>query len=120
MNRRSAMKNMTSLAAAAFVTESVGNRLEAANTQLDTFTKGKINHSACRWCYNGVSLDDLCKRGKEVGLQALDLLNLDEVPTAQKYGLTCSMVNFNLKGYGISRIWWNILKPLFQKPLNWV
>lgn len=94
---------MSSLAAAAFVTESVGNRLHAANNQLDTFTKGKINHSACRWCYNGISLDDLCKRGKEVGLQALDLLTLEEVPTAQKYGLTCSMVHFDLKGYGIPK-----------------
>ena len=103
MNRRSALKNMSSLAATAFVTESMGNRLEAANTQLDDFTKGKINHSACRWCYSSIPLDDLCKRGKEIGLVALDLLTIDEVPTAQKYGLTCSMVHMDLKGFGIPK-----------------
>ena len=103
MNRRTVLKTFTTTAAAAFVSESLTTRLEAANVQLDNVTKGKINHSACRWCYNSIPLDELCKRGKEVGLQALDLLNIEEVPTAQKYGLTCSMVNHNLKGYGIPK-----------------
>ena len=103
MNRRSALKTMTTTAAAAFVSESLTTRLNATNAVLDSTTAGKINHSACKWCYNGVPLDELCKRGKEIGLQALDLLTLDEVPTAQKYGLTCSMVHFDLKGYGIPK-----------------
>ena len=50
-----------------------------------------------------VPLDELCKRGKEIGLQGIDLLTLEEVPTAQKYDLTCSMVHFDLKGYGIPK-----------------
>ena len=103
MNRRSALKNMSSLAVTTFATESLGNRLAAANAQLDNTTKGRINHAACRWCYNDIPLDDLCRRGKEVGLVALDLLTIEEVPTAQKYGLTCSMVHFDLKGYGIPK-----------------
>jgi hydroxypyruvate isomerase len=103
MNRRTILKTFTTTAAAAFVSESLTTRLEAANVQLDNVTKGKINHSACRWCYNSIPLDELCKRGKEVGLQALDLLTIEEVPTAQKYGLTCSMVHFDLKGYGIPK-----------------
>jgi hydroxypyruvate isomerase len=103
MNRRTILKTFTTTAAAAFVSESLTTRLEAANVQLDNVTKGKINHSACRWCYSSIPLDELCKRGKEVGLQALDLLTIDEVATAQKYGLTCSMVHFDLKGYGIPK-----------------
>lgn len=92
-----------STAATAFVSESLANRMEATNKVLDSETKGKINHSACRWCYNGVSIDDLCKRGKEIGLVAIDLLTLDETPIAQKHGLTTSMVMFDLKGYGIPK-----------------
>ena len=103
MNRRTVLKTFTTTAAAAFVSESLTTRLEAANVQLDNVTKGKINHSACRWCYSSIPLDELCKRGKEVGLQALDLLTIEEVPTAQKYGLTCSMVHHDLKGYGIPK-----------------
>ena len=104
MNRRTALKTMTTTAAAAaFVTESLANRLDATNSVLDSATKGKINHSACRWCYSSIPLDELCKRSKEIGLVALDLLTIDEVPTAQKYGLTCSMVHQDLKGYGINK-----------------
>lgn len=103
MNRRTLLKTMTTTAAAAFVSESLSTRLEATNAALDKAIAGKINHSACRWCYSSVPLDELCKRGKEIGLQALDLLTIDEVPTAQKYDLTCSMVHFDLKGYGIPK-----------------
>ncbi len=103
MNRRTAIRNISSLTASALVAEGMSHRLEAANSQLDSITKGKINHSACRWCYQSIPLEELCQRGKAIGLQALDLLTIDEVPTAQKYGLTCSMVHFDLKGYGIPK-----------------
>lgn len=103
MNRRTAIISISSLTTAALVAEGMSHRLEAANSQLDNITKGKINHSACRWCYQSIPLDELCQRGKAIGLQALDLLTIDEVPTAQKYGLTCSMVHFDLKGYGIPK-----------------
>ena len=103
MDRRLALKTMTTTAAAAFVSESLTTRLDATNAVLDTVTAGKINHAACRWCYSTIPLEEFCKRGKEIGLAGVDLLNLEEVPTAQKYDLTCSMVNFNLKGYGIPK-----------------
>jgi hydroxypyruvate isomerase len=103
MNRRSAMKNLSTLAASAFVTESLNARMEETNVQLDTFTKGNINHSACRWCYQSVPLDELCKRGKEMGLVAIDLLGPDEWETAKKYGLATSMGMAQPKGYGIPK-----------------
>ena len=92
---------MTTTAAAAFVSENLTTRLSATNAVLDNSTASKINHSACRWCYNTIPLDELCQRGKAIGLQSIDLLTLDEIPTAQKYGLTSGMVQMDLKGYGI-------------------
>lgn len=103
MNRRIALKTMSTTAAAAFVSENLTTRLHATNAVLDAATAGKINHSACRWCYSSVPLEELCKRGKEIGLSGIDLLSLEEVPTAQKYDLTCSMVTFDAKGYGIPK-----------------
>ena len=76
MNRRTVLKTMTTTAAAAFVSESLSTRLEATNAALDKATAGKINHSACRWCYSSVPLEELCKRGKEIGLQGIDLLKI--------------------------------------------
>jgi len=82
MSRCSAMlKAATRVAAAAE---------ESATTKL----KGRINHSACRWCYSKIPLEELCAAGKALGLVAIDLLNPPEFETVKKHGLTCSMVSF--------------------------
>jgi hydroxypyruvate isomerase len=88
MTRRTMLK---SVAATAFVAESLGSRLQAAENQLDTPVKGVINHSACRWCYDDIPLEDFCKKGKELGLVAIDLLAPEEWATAKKYDLHASM-----------------------------
>jgi hydroxypyruvate isomerase len=60
--------------------------------------KGRIHHSVCRWCYDKIPLDDLCRAVKEMGLTAVDLLNPVDFPVLKKYGLDCSMVSFPTKG----------------------
>ena len=55
--------------------------------------KGNINHSACRWCYNSIPLDELCRQAKTIGLKGIDLLKPSEWKTAFDAGLTCSMAN---------------------------
>ena len=52
---------------------------------------GRLKQSAARWCYSKISLDDLCKAGAHMGLKGIDLVNHDEWPTLQKYGLTPAM-----------------------------
>lgn len=40
-------------------------RLAAADKALESAgLKGRIQHSACKWCYNEIPLDDLCAAGK--------------------------------------------------------
>ncbi len=56
--------------------------------------KGNIHHSACRWCYAKIKLDDLCAAGKEMGLVAIDLLDPPDFATVKKHDLVCSMVSF--------------------------
>lgn len=53
--------------------------------------QGRIKQSVARWCYKDMSLDDLCKNGADMGLSGIDLVNHDEWPTIQKYGLTPAM-----------------------------
>ena len=97
MSRRTAIRKIAGTAAAATVLPRLARAEDAAPAKL----KGRINHSVCRWCYDKIALDDLCKAGKEMGLVAIDLLNPDEFATAKKYGLGCSMVSFpNVKGIG--------------------
>lgn len=69
--------------------------------------KGNIHQSVCRWCYGKIKLDDLCVAGKEMGLEAIDLLQPSEFETVQKHGLACSMVfNPTIDGLGgINKAW---------------
>lgn len=55
--------------------------------------KGRINHSVCRWCYGSISLDNLCKAAKRIGISSIDLLDPRHWKTIAKYDLTCAMCN---------------------------
>jgi len=58
-----------------------------------TALKGNINHSVCRWCFNDLSVEELCKAAKEMGLKGIDLVGPQDWPTLQKYGLVSTMCN---------------------------
>ena len=89
MNRRKFIQSATLAAAATPLLSKIARAEDAAPAKL----KGNINHSACRWCYSKVKLDDLCAAGKEMGLVALDLIQPVDFPTLKKHGLVCSMVS---------------------------
>lgn len=55
---------------------------------------GAINHSACKWCYKDVSLEQLCEAGKEFGLRSVELLAPGDKATLDKYGMDCAMITF--------------------------
>jgi hydroxypyruvate isomerase len=77
--------------------------LAAGDTLLSSFSKkttakklklkGNINHSACRWVYNDIPLDQLCAAGKDIGLKGIDLVGPKEWATLKKYGLDSPMCN---------------------------
>jgi len=89
MNRRKFIQSATLAAAATPLLSQMARAEDAAPAKL----KGNINHSACRWCYSKVKLDDLCAAGKDMGLVALDLIQPVDFPTLKKFGLVCSMVS---------------------------
>ena len=56
--------------------------------------KGNIKQSVSRWCYQKIPLDQLCEYSAQIGLKAVDLLEIPEWEVPRRYGLICSM------GYG--------------------
>jgi hydroxypyruvate isomerase len=50
-----------------------------------------VKQSVSRWCYQQIPLDDLCASAAQMGLKAVDLLNLEEFQVPARYGLICSM-----------------------------
>ena len=80
MTRRSLLSSAATIAAATQIPASAAPG-----------TAGRVKQSVARWCYSKISLDDLCKNGARMGLSGIDLVNHDEWPTVQKYGLVPAM-----------------------------
>ncbi|MDQ3846702.1 MAG: TIM barrel protein [Bacteroidota bacterium] len=95
LSRRTALKNMAGSAAAFSAAMMLPRSVQATEwlheEWKDLKLKGKINHSVCKWCYPKISLEDLCKAAKGIGLSSIELLGPEEWPTLKKYGLTCAM-----------------------------
>ena len=90
-SRRSAVKKLMAATVLTFTGSSLSKRIEAADKTLDDNLKGKVNHSVCRWCYNDIPLEDLCKAAKKIGLQSIELVGPEEWPILKKHGLTAAL-----------------------------
>ncbi len=98
LSRRNILKKMAGTAAVSILGMSLPQRLFAAEQSLEKNLKGKINHSVCRWCYNDIPLEDLCKAANKIGIKSIELIGPEEWPIVKKYGLTCAMPNGAGKG----------------------
>src|ERR1700692_1231995 len=52
---------------------------------------GRLKQSVCRWPYNHIPLPEFCRRAKQIGLAAIDLLQTDEWSVAHDAGLDVSL-----------------------------
>jgi hydroxypyruvate isomerase len=93
LSRRSALQTLTGSAAVLAAASSLSHRLCAAEAAGGAKLKGRINHSVCKWCYDKIPLDEFCQAAKEMGLQSVELLSVNDFPTLKKYGLTCAVVS---------------------------
>ncbi len=89
ITRRQALKTAAVTAATALLT----HRLTAVDAATGPALKGRINHSVCKWCYKSISLETMCQAGREMGLQSIELLTVDDFPTLKKFDLSCAMVS---------------------------
>jgi hydroxypyruvate isomerase len=100
MSRRSAIQKVAAGAAAVAVATKLSPTARAQDAAAPKL-KGRINHSACKWCYSRISLEDFCKAGKEIGLVAVDLIDPKDFAVLKKHGLACSLVsNPTIDGLG--------------------
>ncbi len=67
--------------------------LGAPRAEASTREPGRLNHSVCRWCYGGISLEDLCKQAKAMGIASVELLSENEWATARANGMQCAIAN---------------------------
>ena len=91
-NRRKVIKNLVAgsvaLMGAGSITESFAGK---SKNKKKLTLKGNINHSVCQWCFNSMTVEELCKAVKEIGFSAIDLMAPKDWPTLHKYGIYSSM-----------------------------
>jgi len=71
---------------------------------------GRLRQSVCRWPYKQMPLPEFCRRAKQIGLVAIDLLQVEEWPIAADAGLVVSM------GYAARRD--KFIETGFNDPAN--
>ena len=50
-----------------------------------------FKHSVCRWPFSKLTVDELSRMAKELGIHSVELLEPAEWPIAARHGLTCAM-----------------------------
>jgi hydroxypyruvate isomerase len=100
MNRKQALKTMAA-GAALFSLGNTACSQDEKKTMENQALKGNIRHSVSRWCYGKIPLEELAVACKEMGIESIELLKVDECKTVLNHGLTCAMVNGS--PLGISR-----------------
>ena len=53
--------------------------------------KNNIHHSACRWCYKDIPLEELLQHFNHLGIKAMDLVGPEDFPLLKKYNIHASM-----------------------------
>ena len=91
-SRRSALKQIVTSALAVSSAGAISSFSENKQEEVHTL-KGNVNRSVCRWTYNFLPLEELCKAVKEIGFAAIDLVGPKDWPTLQQYGIYSSMCN---------------------------
>ena len=91
-SRRGVIKNLVA-GTAALGSGSILSSFSTSGKSESYNLKGNVNHSACRWCYNSIPLEEFCAASKEIGLKAIDLVGPKDWPVLKKYGLYSSMCN---------------------------
>jgi hydroxypyruvate isomerase len=89
IDRRQILKS--AVAASAALLAAANSHAEQAAPAAPVARRGRIHQSVCRWCYQKMALDDLCKAGAAMGLKGIDLLQPEEYEVPGRYGLVCSM-----------------------------
>lgn len=108
MNRRSfigaaAVGGLSAVAHAQFRTADASKDARAARSP----DAARIRQSVCRWCFGGMTLEDLCKTAAQIGYTSIELLGPDEWDVPRRHGLGCALasaVKSNPIGKGLNRV----------------
>jgi hydroxypyruvate isomerase len=89
VNRRAVLGGLA--VAAGALASPLSRAVPAAPAAPATAAAGRLKQSVCRWPYDHIALPEFCRRAKQLGFAAIDLLHRDEWSVARDAGLQVSM-----------------------------
>lgn len=89
-HRRDLIKTSAALAMAGVA--GVG-RASLAQEQENVVKNGRIKQTVCHWCYRGLSLDEMARAAKKLGLVGVDLVAPKDLQVLKNHGLVCTMTS---------------------------
>jgi hydroxypyruvate isomerase len=66
-------------------------RSEGAAAIVPDRSAAAFKHSVCRWPYRQMTVDEVTRMARELGLDSVELLEPGEWPIARQHGLTCAV-----------------------------
>ncbi len=92
MKRRNLIKSLAVASASLAISKNLAaesfDEMQASNK-----LNSNINHSVCRWTYDFLSLDELCRAVKKIGFAAIDLVGPKDWGMLKENGIYSSMCN---------------------------
>jgi hydroxypyruvate isomerase len=91
LSRREILKSSAGLAGLGIFGSSMEERFKKADIAVGAELKGKVQHSACRWCYDKIPFEELIVNAKRIGLSSIELTGPDEWDILKKYDMTAAI-----------------------------
>ncbi len=90
-NRRTLLKTLGTGFATVLSGDILASQLDYYETAGGQALKGRLQHSACRWCYGSIPFEDLVKAASKMGMGSIELTGPSEWDTLKKYNMTSAM-----------------------------
>ena len=91
VSRREILKSSAGLAGLGVFGSSMEERFNKADIAVGADLKGKVQHSACRWCYDKIPFEELIVNAKRIGLSSIELTGPDDWEILKKYDMTAAI-----------------------------
>ncbi len=91
VSRRDILKSSAGLAGLGLFGSSMEERFKKADIAVGADLNGKVQHSACRWCYDKIPFEELIVNAKRIGLSSIELTGPEEWDILKKYDMTAAI-----------------------------
>lgn len=91
ITRREALRRAAAAAAGAGAAALLPLGTAGADSPDTAPRAGSFRHSVCRWPYGKMTVEELVRMAKDIGIQSVELLEPAEWAIAARHGLTCAM-----------------------------